>query len=278
MRTTSYLFSTTPPKQVARVTGRITPFHRFRHRLPCEKIRQKSTGKELDRETGLYYFGARYLDPRTSRWLSVDPAIWQGDFLPSAPINDEARERNENLPGMGGVFNTINLHVFNYANNNPIRYVDPDGRIAIEVGFGKGGAARVRVQFQEGRLTVGIKIGIGKGGALGVSFNNETKEVGSNFFYGLEGSIGKSLGTYKTGISAEMTADSTGNRTNRASFSLAIPGTGLTIGLRARDGQVELLDPVTTSTDVIPEEFGISGMIIFGVGYEFTIDLFPSRE
>ncbi|MCL2410222.1 MAG: hypothetical protein FWC97_01130, partial [Treponema sp.] len=41
--------------------------------------------KELDRETGLYYFGARYLDPRTSRWLSVDPAIWQGDFLPSAP-------------------------------------------------------------------------------------------------------------------------------------------------------------------------------------------------
>ena len=130
MKQESYLFTTTTPQQTAGIARRITPYHRFRRRLPCEKIRQKSTGKELDRETGLYYFGARYLDPRTSRWLSVDPAIWQGDFLPSAPINDEARERNQNLPN-GGVFNTINLHVFNYSNNNPVRYVDPDGRIPI---------------------------------------------------------------------------------------------------------------------------------------------------
>jgi len=30
-------------------------------------------GKELDDETGLYYYGARYYDPRTSIWQSVDP-------------------------------------------------------------------------------------------------------------------------------------------------------------------------------------------------------------
>ena len=30
---------------------------------------------ELDEETGLYYYGARYLDPKYSRWLSGDPAI-----------------------------------------------------------------------------------------------------------------------------------------------------------------------------------------------------------
>jgi RHS repeat-associated protein len=28
---------------------------------------------ELDEETGLYYYGARYYDARTSVWLSVDP-------------------------------------------------------------------------------------------------------------------------------------------------------------------------------------------------------------
>ena len=28
------------------------------------------TGKEYDQETGLYYYGARYLDPKTSRWVS----------------------------------------------------------------------------------------------------------------------------------------------------------------------------------------------------------------
>ena len=31
-------------------------------------------GKELDTETGLYYYGARYYDPRVSLWLNVDPS------------------------------------------------------------------------------------------------------------------------------------------------------------------------------------------------------------
>ncbi|MGH9893456.1 MAG: RHS repeat domain-containing protein, partial [bacterium] len=33
------------------------------------------TAKELDEETGLYYFGARYYDPRTSVWQSGDPLL-----------------------------------------------------------------------------------------------------------------------------------------------------------------------------------------------------------
>jgi len=32
------------------------------------------TSKELDEETGLYYYGARYYEPATSRWISPDPA------------------------------------------------------------------------------------------------------------------------------------------------------------------------------------------------------------
>ncbi len=32
----------------------------------------KFTGKELDPETGLYYYGARYYEPRLQRWLSPD--------------------------------------------------------------------------------------------------------------------------------------------------------------------------------------------------------------
>jgi RHS repeat-associated protein len=61
------------------------------------------TGKERDSETGLYYYGARYLDPKTSRWLSADSA-------------------------MGGVFNYVDLHVYHYAGSNPVKYTDPDGR------------------------------------------------------------------------------------------------------------------------------------------------------
>ena len=91
-------------------------------------IPYRFTGKERDKETSLYYVGARYLDSRTSRWLSVDPAL--GEYVPVAPNSDSARRRNQNLPGMGGVFNTVNLHAYHYSNNNPIRYTDPDGRTA----------------------------------------------------------------------------------------------------------------------------------------------------
>jgi hypothetical protein len=51
-----------------------------------------------------------------------------GEYIPGAPISDEARRRNGNLPGMGGIFNLVNLHVYHYAGNNPVKYVDPDGR------------------------------------------------------------------------------------------------------------------------------------------------------
>jgi RHS repeat-associated protein len=89
------------------------------------------SGKEMDEETGFYYYGARYLDPRTSRWISADPAMGDGSYIPSAPINDEAKKRNGNLPGMGGVFNYVNLHVYHYAGNNPVKYVDPDGEADV---------------------------------------------------------------------------------------------------------------------------------------------------
>jgi hypothetical protein len=39
------------------------------------RIGQQVTGKELDEETGLYYFGARYYSPRENMWISTDPAL-----------------------------------------------------------------------------------------------------------------------------------------------------------------------------------------------------------
>jgi RHS repeat-associated protein len=94
-------------------------------------IPYRFTGKERDEETGLYYYGARYLDSKASRWLSTDPAV--GDYIPGAPVDDEAKKRNQSLPGMGGVFNTVNLHLYHYAGNNPVKYVDPDGKILEDV-------------------------------------------------------------------------------------------------------------------------------------------------
>lgn len=35
----------------------------------------KFTGKEFDPETGYYYYGARYFEPKMSRWVSADPIL-----------------------------------------------------------------------------------------------------------------------------------------------------------------------------------------------------------
>jgi RHS repeat-associated protein len=114
-------------------------------------LRIKFNGKEQDPETNMYYYGARYLDPMFSRWASPDPAFEK--YLPEAPIDKETLLRNRELPGEGGVFNSINVTLYCYAANNPLKYVDPTGeydapvhgsitRTALEaVGFPTGNYA-----------------------------------------------------------------------------------------------------------------------------------------
>ncbi len=64
------------------------------------------TGKPYDGNTGLSYMGARYYDPLLGRFMGVDPVR----------------------------FDEENIHSFNryaYGNNNPYKFVDPDGREAV---------------------------------------------------------------------------------------------------------------------------------------------------
>ncbi len=63
-------------------------------------------GKEYDDDTELSFFGARYYEPTIGRFVSIDP---QGF--------DE-----ENIFSFGR---------YAYGNNNPYKFVDPDGRAAI---------------------------------------------------------------------------------------------------------------------------------------------------
>ena len=84
-----------------------------------EYLPYKFTAKELDEETGLYYYGARYLDPKYSMWISTDPAL--GDYV------------SQSSKGEGGIYNSVNLNLYHYANNNPITFVDPDGNVYISV-------------------------------------------------------------------------------------------------------------------------------------------------
>ena len=85
-------------------------------------------GKELDQETNLTYFGARYLDMKTSLWLNTDPL---SGYNPTF-------EHEHYIDGQhnSGVFNPMNLNTYGYTYQNPILYIDPNGK---QVQFDVGG-------------------------------------------------------------------------------------------------------------------------------------------
>ena len=65
-----------------------------------EELPYKFNGKQFDDETGLYYYGARYMNPVTSLWYGVDPLA----------------EKYVTTSG------------FVYTLNNPVKFIDVDGR------------------------------------------------------------------------------------------------------------------------------------------------------
>ncbi len=64
-----------------------------------EDMPYKFNGKEYDEETGLYYYGARYMNPVTSMWYGVDP--------------------------MTEKYDAIGANV--YCAGNPVKLIDPTG-------------------------------------------------------------------------------------------------------------------------------------------------------
>ena len=95
------------------ITG--TPSHYYNY-LPFgeEMVAQNNSSynnvyrfsaKELDEDTGLSYFGARYYDPKFSIWLSIDPLA-------------------EKFPSWSP---------YTFCYNNPLRFIDPDGRESDDV-------------------------------------------------------------------------------------------------------------------------------------------------
>ena len=76
----------------------------FGERYAGNHTTHQYTGKERDVESGLDYFGARYLASNHGRWISVDPVL-------------------------GDTSNPQRLNRYGYVLSNPINLIDPDGRL-----------------------------------------------------------------------------------------------------------------------------------------------------
>ena len=109
------------------------------------------TGKEEELGMDINYFGARWYDPQLGRFLARDPVGFQNG----------------------------NVHSFNrytYVNNNPYKYVDPDGEFAQLIWGGIGGAAfdvalqgiaiatGTQDEFSWGQLATSTLVGAATGG------------------------------------------------------------------------------------------------------------------
>ncbi len=75
--------------------------------------------KKKDKETGLTYFGARYFDERSGRFLTPDPVRVVDPF--TSKTNHEL------------LANPQRLNRYTYGLNNPYRYIDPDGEVPIPI-------------------------------------------------------------------------------------------------------------------------------------------------
>ncbi len=96
-------------------------------------------GEQLDSTTGLYYLRARYMNPTTGTFISMDTY-------------------------QGSIFEPVTLHKYLYANANPVTYCDPSGYM-----FGQTAVLNMRAQETINAMAVykslkaallGIQVGI----------------------------------------------------------------------------------------------------------------------
>ena len=112
------------------------PFGPVREQSGTKSTDYKYTGKELDPETGLYNYGARFYDLMIGRFVMADTIV------PSAK-NSQA------------------MNPYSYCMNNPLVYNDPSGHYRVRAGAGSSAHSSSILSSVAGIATdIGVTIGL----------------------------------------------------------------------------------------------------------------------
>ena len=227
---------------LGQVTSRHTyyPFGEEVGPIPAYGASHRYTGHEWDDETGLDYMLARYYSTDLSRFLSVDPSMKIDNHL------EKPQRWNR----------------YAYVSNNPLAYVDPDGREQTVVVGGKsymGGVDGMPVGSPKfsAALTIGVNAmgGItGASASFGIAADNQ-------------GNLGL-IGTVQSrgGFGAEASADFTLSIQSGTVQDLAGGGQDFTVSAEVGEGGAVGV----TLTDQGP--VGVSVAYTVGVGGAVSVN------
>jgi len=194
--------------------------------------REKFTSHELDTEVDLYYMIARRYAPEFGRFMSVDP-------------------HTMNYPEWSS---------YNYVFNNPLSYVDPDGKDGIKInfkltgiaGFGSGGVNfSIGFDFQELRIFATSGSSLGAGSTFGIGGSAVGGEIAlTGSFYKGESPKGDKTSVSVEGFGGLISVS--GSTESKNVVNILTPGLSSVQGLRnAKDNfEIGLGAGVTTGGGV----------------------------
>jgi len=228
-----------------------------------------SCDNEINRR-GLYYYGARYYEPATSRWISPDPA----GFGLINPMGSDGEPLADGWPegfgpgqsgGMRQGYSVIEaLNWYSYVSNNPVKYVDPTGEIAATVlGAiigGIGGATKGLVReltddqsgVNGGRIGVMAGIGIAKGVAVGLVVDATAA--------GVAATVGTGGGAAPAAVAGVIAAGAAGAAV--VGFATGVAGSAGEQALY--DGKVDMNTAIKEGA--VDAAFSAGGAILAGTG------------
>jgi len=99
--------------------GEYKPFGEEMEITPEPENKLKFVGKEKDKETGLLYFGARYMEAKIGRFISPDPV---------GAVDPRTGRIKQMI-----IHDPQRINSYAYGLNNPHKYIDPDGEFAIAI-------------------------------------------------------------------------------------------------------------------------------------------------